>query len=398
MMRRWAIPLAAMATTGLLLGMSAVVTHVSETVETNTPVPADLPSPNDDCNTDAALRYVAGGDAVAKGSKNNDGEDQDASIRYSEQLLSEHLQPAPGPWCLFNTSKNLTNTDTYQDEGSPTQQSQANDLRPRLITLTLGEQNDVINDTVTTCFKNVKDHDFIEANACALKVLADGQAWDKLRNDLSDILNRYKVQMDGNPDLVVAVTGYYNPYPSATSVLSEVPGFCAKLQDTIPTCTIRWILLPPALVTLDQVIKKLNSTIEGVVKQFTTASQGRYFFVNPYDKFKDHCMQMEVEIKTKVYHPTNTVHDHNSKNDFGCDDPWIVSDGTDGTKSPFPYLTPAVTGVLILATQTTKGMGIYPNEDGHDCISDLIFEANNGWGILKNKLGIPEPAEEPCDG
>ena len=61
------------------------------------------------------------------------------------------------------------------------------------------------------------------------------------------------------------------------------------------------------------------------------------------------------------------------------------------------YWAVPLTGVLILATQTTKGMGIYPDEDGHDCISDLIFEADNGWGILKNKLGIPEPAEEPCE-
>jgi hypothetical protein len=390
---RWTAVMAVVAV--LLLSLGTVPRHLGDARGVD--APADLPSPTPDCNTDAALRYVAGGDAVANGSKKNT-EAQDPSIRYSEQLLSEHLQPAPGPWCLFNTSKNKTTTDTYRNEDSPTQQAEAHDLRPRLITLTLGIQNDTINDTITTCFNYIKDHDFIEANACALKVLGDSSAWDKLHNDLSDILNKYKVQMDGSPNLIVAVTGYYNPYPSATSVLSEVPGFCAKLQDTIPTCTIRWILLPPALVTLDQVIKKLNKTIDEVVKQFETASQGRYFFVNPYDKFKDHCMKMEVEIKTKVYHPTNTVHDHNSKNDFGCDDPWIVSDGENGNKSPFLYLTPAVTGVLILATQETVGMGIYPNEDGHDCISDLIFEAKNGSGTLKNRLGIPAPAEEPCDG
>jgi hypothetical protein len=352
-----------------------------------------LPPPNDPCQTDAARRYVAGGDAVALGAKNDDGgsdSNLSPSDRYSEQLLTK-LQQSPGPWCLYNTARNPTDTDQYVSEPRPTQQSTANDLKPRLITLTLGRQNSKIVDHVVKCFKNVKDHDFIEANECALDVLGDDDAWDKLTKDLSEILNRFMVQMDGNPQLVVAVTGYFNPYPSATSVATQVPGFCMKLVDTIPTCTIRWILLPPALVTLDQVVKKLNETIKFVVDKFIWTSQGRFFFINPYDKFKDHCMKMNVEIKTKVYHPgSNDVHDHNSTNDFGCSEPWIESDGTDGTKSPFPYLTPAVTGVLILATQTTSGMGIYPNAKGHQCLADLI------WQATKEKLGIPEPPEDAC--
>jgi hypothetical protein len=346
-----------------------------------------LPPPNP-CDTDAARRYVAGGDAVVFGSTNDSGEEVDDDERYSEQLLTK-LQESPGPWCLYNTAKNPTNSDQYMVDGNPTQQAIAHDLRPRLITLTLGRQNSTIVDHVVKCFKNVKDHDFLEANVCALTVL-NGNHWDELIDDLSEILNRYMVQMDGNPRLVVAVTGYFNPYNSATSVASEVPGFCAKLQDTIPTCTIRWLMLPPALVTLDQVVKKLNETIKYVVDKFTWTSQGRFFFINPYDKFKDHCMKMEVEIKTKVYHPPNTVHDHNSKNDFGCDEPWIASDGEKGQKSPFPYLTPAVTGVLILATQTTEGMGIYPNAKGHQCFADLI------WQATKERLGIPEAPEEAC--
>lgn len=347
-----------------------------------------LPPPGDPCQTDAARRYVAGGDALIRGAKNDDPSYQSDSDRYSEQLLTK-LQQTPGPWCLFNTAKAPTDTDQYVSEDAPTQQAKANDLRPRLITLTLGRQNSTIVDHVVKCFKNVKDHDFLEANTCALSVL-NGSHWDKLTRDLSEILNRYMVQMDGSPQLVVAVTGYFNPYPAATSVATEVPGFCAKLQDTIPTCTIRWLMLPPALVTLDQVVKKLNETIKAVVDKFTWTSQGRFFFINPYDKFKDHCMKLEVEIKTKVYHPPNTVHQHDSKNDFGCDEPWIESDTHDGTKSPFPYLTPAVTGVLILATQTTKGMGIYPNAKGHKCIADLI------WQATKEKLGIPEPPEDAC--
>lgn len=380
---------------GVAAGPDGAVPGTGEGPDTGAePAADDLPPPDDPCDTDAALRYVAGGDAVVLGAKKDPNDKiSPLSDRYSDQLLTERLQPVPGPWCLYNTSKNSTDSDTYASEDTPTQQAKAHELRPRLITLTVGRQNATIVNHVTTCFKNVKDHDFLDANTCALKVLNDPNAWKKLNLELSEILNRFKVQMDGSPQLVVAVTGYFNPYPSATSVATKIPQFCLKLQDTIPTCTARWILLPPALVTLDQVVKKLNETIQKVVAQFTQSSQGRFFFVNPYDKFKDHCMRMEVEIKTVVSHG-KVVHKHDSSKDFGCDDEWIESDGEDGTKSPFPYLTPAATGILVSATQTTKGMGIYPNADGHDCFSDLIWEA------VKNKLGVPEPPkpDEVCKG
>jgi len=104
-------------------------------------------------------------------------------------------------------------------------------------------------------------------------------------------------------------------------------------------------------------------------------------------------MKMEVEIKTKVFHPPNMVHDHNSpKVNFGCSDPWFV-EGSDGTKTPF-YLDPAATGILIQRSQTTSGMGIHPNEEGHTCISDLIWEWDTpepGVTPLKWKLGVAEP-------
>ncbi len=347
-------------------------------------------APASSAAVDCARRYVAGGDGVVKGTHSSDND------RYSKQLLDERLTTAPGPWCVYNTSTDPGTTSSYVT-GANSQQSQAYNLRPTLITLTLGRQNSKWVDQIDKCFKNVKDHDFLDANTCALAILADTGAATTLRNNLTGILNTYKTQMAGNPNLVVAVTGYYNPYPKATSVATKIPGFCAKLQDTIPTCIARWIQLPPALVILDQVVKRLNATIEPVVKQFRQSSQGRFFFVNPYDKFDGHCMQMNVEIKTKVYHPPNTVHDHNTgKVNFGCSegDSFVASDTVTGNKSPFLYLTPAVTGVLLVATQTTEDMGFNPNADGHDCISDLIWEA------VKNKLGVPEPPaqdSEVCD-
>lgn len=338
-------------------------------------------------DVDCALRYVAGGDSVTWG---KDADDNEAD-RYSRQLLEEHLKPSPGPWCEYNTSQETATTDDYVSQPSPSQQAEAWNKRPKLVTLTLGRQNTGIVNHVTTCLQQIKDHDFPEANVCALAVLANEPAWDELSRDMAEILNTYKVQMAGNPDMVVAVTGYFNPYPSATSVATTIPTFCTQLVDTIPTCLIRWVFLPPALVTLDQVVKKLNTKIADVVQRFTQSSQGRFVFVNPYDKFKDHCTEMQVTIKTKVYHPTNTVEDHNTnETNFGCSDTWIESDDKSGTKTPFLYLTPAVTGVLLVATQTTEEMGIHPNEEGHDCISDLVWEA------VKNKLGVPEAPKDAC--
>lgn len=383
-MSNWKRRLAA-GVVALALPVAAVVV-ASPRERGGTAVAADLPGTNVG-GQDCARRYVAGGDGVVKGTHASD------STRYSEQLVNEHAKPspAPGPWCLFNTSVDPTTSEDYFKAGNPSQQAVAWDLRPDLITLTLGRQDSTIVDHVDSCYKKVKDHDFLEANACALQVLANPKPWTDLQKHLAEILNTYKIQMAGNPGLVVAVTGYFNPYPKATDVATKIPQFCANLVDTIATCTARWILFPPVLITMDLIVKQLNTTIEDVVKRFTEGSQGRFVFVNPYDKFQGHCMKMEVEIKTTVYHPTNTVHDHNTDKDFGCgSDTWIASDGTTGFKPPFLYLTPAATGVLIVATQQTKEMGFNPNENGHDCISDLIWEA------VKTKLGLEEPPEEPC--
>ena len=107
-------------------------------------------------------------------------------------------------------------------------------------------------------------------------------------------------------------------------------------------------------------------------------------------------MTMKVQIKTKVEHPeqSGAVHDHDSPEvNFGCSDPWFV-EGRDGTAKP-NYLLPAALGVLIEWSQTTKGMGVYPNADGHQCIADAIWEADTiepGTTPLKWKLGYGEAA------
>jgi len=388
----------------VLIGLPALGTNLSagRAPLTNGPADNQLPSPDPDCSTDIARRLIAGGDGVVDGAKDSDEELSTKTDRYSDVLLKT-LQDKDFPWCLYNTADEATDgsylvsTSQYQSDHDPTQQSMAHDLRPDLITLTVGRDNSGIRKYVDECLDDVRDHRFPEAIACGAGVLADQQAFDTLRKELTDILGKYKTQMDGDPNLVVAVTGYYNPFPKATDVATKIPGFCADLTDTIPTCTIRWVMLPPALVLYDQITKKINSTIEEVVKKFELSSQGRYFFVNPYDAFQGHCMQLDVEIKTTVYHPTNTVHDHTATKDFGCEDKsWMEDDGDTGTLTPFIYLTPAVTGVLVVATQKTEHAGVYPNADGHKCLAELIYEAKTSDDLLlKNKLGIPEGAQDP---
>jgi hypothetical protein len=336
---------------------------------------------------DCARRYVSAGDDIPF------GHDVSNTERFPNHLVEDHLKKW-GPWCNYSVAANGT---TSSSEITGGQLSQTWNLRPDLISLTVGEQNNQIVNLVTSCFENVKDHDFAQAIACASIILGNSSLWTNLTLNLTTVQQQYRVLMAGKPKLMVAVTGYPNPYPKALDAGQKIVELCPPLIDTILSCTLRWVQLPPALEMIDQVFKKLNTTIENAVKPFAIGSGGRFVFVNTYDKLRDHCMKMEVEIKTTVEHPEQegAVHDHNStsKVNFGCSDPWFVA-GDDGTAIPF-YLQPATLGILINQSQTTSGMGVYPNDDGHKCISDLIWEADTldpGVTPLKWKLSIPEPS------
>lgn len=362
----------------------------------------ELPDPDPTCSTDYARRYVAGGDGVVHPAKDTDEAKGAKTDRYPDVLLKKLQEKHPGPWCEFNTMDEATSgsdmtvtSQEYMTSGNPTQQSMAHELRPHLITLTLGRDNNGILDHVDRCMTNVRDHDFLQANTCALFVLNNPLHWETLTKELSTILERYRTQQTGNPDLVVAVTGYFNPYPSALEVVPRFTQLCINTVDTIPSCLVRWAQLPSALVVLDQVVRKLNATIEGVVDQFEQTSRGRFFFVNPYEKFKSHCMTFSVRITINVYHPPSSTDVHNSSQDIGCSNTWIEDDGDIGTKSP-TYLVPAVNGVLISWLQVTQKLGLYPNAAGHRCLAGLVYEAKTADGLLlKNELGIPEGAKDP---
>lgn len=343
--------------------------------------------------TTCARYYVATGDGVPYGKDAAGGGSDDSSLSYANDLLTKDLMNNPpsgsGPWCLKNIAADGTTTDTYVN-GSGAQMAQEALLKPTLVTIQLGRQNATIDDLISTCLTDVKNHEFTDASTCALNIMSNTGVFTKLRNDLSAILSKYGTQMSGNPKLVVVVVGYYNMYAHPTTAATDMAQMCPQLVDTIPTCIARWVLLPPALIALDEVTKQINATLQPVVQKFTAGYQGRFVWINPYDSFNDKCMNMKVTIKTTVYHPTNTVHDHNSNEiNYGCDPTYIATDGNDGGTSPFIYLTPAVDGVLVNASQTTKDLGVNPNDNGHQCLAKLI------WFAVYQKLGWPQSPIPP---
>lgn len=331
--------------------------------------------------------YVASGDDVTNGRDLNDD-----SERYPEQLLNDHLK-SPG-WCLFNQGKNEQTSSSYITGGGL---ASAYNMRPDLLTIQLGEQNATIVKLIDDCFDKTKDHEFTEANVCAAQILANQSLFDNLRNNYTTILQQTRIMASQRPGLVIAVVNYPNPYPQADDVLDEIVQLCTPLIDTIPTCTTRWSQLAPALLTIDQVFQKLNQTLKESMAPFQQGPNGyRWVYVDVYPKFKGHCMTMKVQIKTTVEHPeqNGAVHQHDSPEvNFGCSPTWFV-EGSTGTKTP-DYLEPAAIGVLINKSQTTKGMGVYPNTDGHQCIGDAIWEADTiypGMTPLKWLLRYGEPS------
>src|SRR5262249_18064608 len=185
------------------------------------------------------------------------GHDVSESQRYPNHLMDDHLKKW-GAWCEYDIAHNGTTSNTYITGG---QLATTWNDRPDLITLTVGEQNTTIVNLITSCFDNVKSHDFAGASSCAGAILGNSSLYSNLTSNLTTILQQYRVIMAGRPKLVVAVTGYPNPYPKSLDATAKIAELCPPLIDTIPTCTARWVQLPPALELIDQVFQKLNTTI-----------------------------------------------------------------------------------------------------------------------------------------
>src|SRR5205823_3271948 len=217
--------------------------------------------------------------------------------------------------------------------------------------------------------------------ACAAQVLGNASLWSDLKNNFTTILQQTRIMQSQRPMLVTAVINYANPFPQASDVTSKIAELCTKPQDSMIACNTRWAQLPPALTTIDQVFQKLNQTLKDAMGPFWQGPSGnRWVYVDIYPKFKGHEMKMDVTLRDdEVCHFCGTeaeyTDNHEGSKNIGSDKPWFQSDGKDGTKSPDYLLTPDniidPPVVIVRVSQTTTGMGVYPNADGHKCIDDM---------------------------
>ena len=224
---------------------------------------------------DCARRLVAGGDHYPSGHEIQESE------RYPNHLLEDHLKKW-GSWCDYDIAKEGTTSSTYITGG---QLAQTWNLRPDLITLTVGEENTTIIKLVTDCFDNIKDHDFSAATTCAAAHPRELES-----------LVEPELEPDHHPAAVPGDHGrpaeaggrdhrLSEPVPEVHRCVDQDRGACAPRSST-PSRRV-WRagrMLPPALDTIDQVFQKLNKTIENAVKPFAIGSNGRFVYVNTYTK------------------------------------------------------------------------------------------------------------------
>ena len=140
--------------------------------------------------------------------------------------------------------------------------------------------------SITDCFDNVKDHDFAGATTCAAGVLANTErCGSNLTLNLTTIQQQYRVIMAGRPKLVVAVTGYPNPYPEGARRGAEDRGALHAAHRHHPDLhrALGAAAAGPRGASTRS-FKKLNKTIEDAVKPFAIGSGGRFVYVDTYTK------------------------------------------------------------------------------------------------------------------
>ena len=338
--------------------------------------------------------YVAAGDDIPAGHDLNDD-----AARYPEKLGKDHLG-LPG-WCVYNQGANGQTSSTFLTAGGL---SRAYNMRPDLLTIQLGEQNNTVVNLIKSCFDKVKDHEFASANACAAQIEANQTLFDDLRKHYTTILQYTRIMASQRPELVVAVVNYPNPYPDAVKAQPKVFELCQAVIDSMNSCLQRWMQLPPALERIDSVFKKLNKTLKDALVPFQTGPNGyRWIYVDAYPKFEGHEMKMQVTLRLDVVcHLCGTqaqyIDTHSGTVNFGSDDAWWI-EGTTGTKfpsymmTPGPFINPPV--VIQQVSQQTVGMGVWVDADGQKCIADAIWDADSilpGTSPLKWHLGYGEEA------
>lgn len=339
--------------------------------------------------------YVAAGDDIPAGHDLNDD-----AARYPEKLRADHLGD-PG-WCVYNQGVNGQTSQKFITDGGL---AKAYNMRPDLLTIQLGEQNDSVVNLIKSCFDKIKDHDFSGGIGCASAILANQTLFDNMRNNYTTTLQMTRIMAAQRPQLVVAVVNYPNPYPQTGSKLyADISQLCQGVIDAMISCLQRWMQLPVALEVIDKVFQKLNKTLADSVAPFQSGPNGyRWVLVDVYPKFKGHEMKMDVTLKLdSVCHLCGTtssyIDQHSSNKNLGSSDPWWI-EGSTGRKFPEyllipgPFINPPV--VIQQVSQTTEGMGVWVDKDGQKCISDAIWDADTilpGQTPLKWILGYGEPS------
>jgi sugar lactone lactonase YvrE len=337
--------------------------------------------------------YMAGGDSIPFGA------DLTSGLNYPAHLLNDHLVKLNSNWCLKNSAQSGASTPDYicggptvgcivagsdepegssENEDAP-QLSPTLKSNPDLITITLGVDNKVLPTMTATCIPDLLAGNSDGAERCESGILSDKAAWSGLSSDFAQVLAAYQQLMASRPNLVVAVTNYYDPMP--TNVRDDaVKDFCTQLGFLAKTfrnaegqCRSALDQFRPTLKKMDDIIVKLNSTLKAAATPFVKSSGGRLVFVNIHDAFAGHCSAINLGIDAGLL--GGSAHGN-----LGCSSSWVV-------QAPSGSGTTQQNGYKLIYS----GIGVHPNDAGHSCISNLIWEA------VKAKLGSSEaPNTKPC--
>lgn len=188
--------------------------------------------------------------------------------------------------------------------------------------------------------------------------------------------------MREKPNLVLAVTNYYNPLPTSISD-DTINNFCEPLID-LPGARAetqcRHVLQQGSrnLSQVDKLVTVLNETIEKIVARYSTSTGGRILpVVNIRQSFSTHCTPIQVTLVIPLSPDTS--------GNLGCSDTWIAP-------SPMGSGTRRITtdDGNVLVTATYSQVGVHPNDTGHRCIAALI------WNASRDKLGLGATSAASC--
>jgi hypothetical protein len=336
----------------------------------------------------ASPRYAAGGDSIAAGA------DLTSGTTYPQHLMREHLLSFNSQYCLLQTAQsgattanyirglnNPPDTFVFSAQLAPTLDfiSSGSDGDRDLVTITVSADDGALPTLVNQCVPLLFQADVQPAIVCEANLL-NSSLWTQIANNLSLILTQYEGLLTRRPNLVVAVTNYYNPMPRGFGQPGRGAQICSQLSGLSDTgCNFFIDSRDAALVGNEAVITRLNTTIANVVSGYSAASNGRIVLVDIHSAFQGHCTAIDAVVSIT---PGGTA-----MGNLGCSQSWITPSLTQGSGSANGTLL----GRRLSYSLSWSDVGVHPNDVGHKCISTLIWEA------AKAKLGSSEqPVANPC--